>query len=343
MPSTWLRHIVVLCMAAAATLAAPPMTVIQDVMYKANGTLFEGVAQISWNAFVASDGTPVPQNTINIRVVRGQLRVSLIPTTSATSTVTYLVRFNSEGKTQFTEQWSVPPSQTPLKLNVVRVMTGGAGNLTNNFVIQDVTGLRTELDLRPARGTTWTANRAAVIGGSGTLEAVMGDDTDCVRVDGTSAPCGTSLIYIDGEIPSGTANGFNTNFTLSAAPNPTQSLKLFRNGVLLSAADYTLTGTSVVFANGRIPGPGDILQAWYRTSGASPSIVEGEIPAGTMDGLNLTFTLQNAPVPAASLQVFRNGLLQKQGIDYYVATKTITFLPTSVPGPGDLVQANYRK
>jgi hypothetical protein len=343
MIGTSLFRVFVLCMSAAATMAAPAMTEIQDVLYKANGTLFEGVAQISWSAFVASDGTPVPANTVNIRVVRGQLRVSLVPVTDITNATVYTVRFNSEGKTQFVEYWAVPPAQTALKLKDIRVPGGTAGNLTSAVAIQDVSGLRTELDIRPMRGGMWSANRAAVIGSSGAIEAVSGSDSDCVRVDGTSAPCGANVVFVDGETPLGQADGTNRQFTLAAVPNPAASLRLFRNGILTSSSSYTLNGGTLVFNSDRVPAAGDIIQAWYRTSGATPGIVEGEVPAGTLDGSNLVFTLTYSPVPAASLQVFRNGVMQKQGIDYYVTANKVTFLPGSVPHPGDLLQVCYRK
>ncbi|MDZ4802839.1 MAG: hypothetical protein SGI92_32160 [Bryobacteraceae bacterium] len=331
-------------MTAAATLAAPQLTEIHDVLYKANGTLFEGVAQIEWKAFVASDGTPVPPNTVNVRIVRGQLRVSLVPTTDANTVISYTARFNSEGKTQFVEYWSVPPTRNVLKLRDIRVPApNSAGNLTSSVSIQDVSGLRTELDLRPPRGAGWSNNRAAVIGPSGSLEAVSGADADCVRVDGTSGPCGSGVVFVDGDTPLGVKNGSNRNFTLSAPPYPAQSLRVYRNGLLLAPADFTVAGSVVTVAVSATPVSTDVLQVWYRISGPSPSIVEGEVPSGTLNGVNLSFSLAGAPIPASSLQLHRNGMLQKQGIDYYMTASAITFFPLSVPQSGDLLLASYRK
>lgn len=344
---SWLRLSAVACFAAVAALGTPPLTQIQDVIYKANGTLFDGVAQIEWNSFVASDNSAVAQNTTSIRIVRGQLRVSLIPTTDAQQSVTYTVRFNSEGKTQFVEAWAVPPSRSALKLSDVRTSYGGgatAGNLTSGMSISDVTGLRTELDMRPTRGATWAPRRAAVIGSNGTLESALGSDTDCVRVDGSSAPCGAIVNYVDADTPSGVVDGVNRTFTLGAAPLPTESLRLFINGLLqVRGVDYTLTGTSVFLLTARPPAPGSIFLAWYRTSGSVASLVDAEIPGGVLNGLNPTFTLKNAPLPAASLQIYRNGVLQKAFFDYWVAGNTVTFLPLSVPLSGDTLVANYRR
>ena len=343
----WLRHIVVFITLVSAAGASPLLTEIQDVLYRADGTLFDGIAQISWNAFQAPDGTEVPRNQLNIRVVRGSLRVSLVPTTTAIRPAYYTVRFNSDGKIQFTEFWTVPQSTAPLKLRDIRTQAPAVGNLTTAPVsvnIQDVPGLRTELDLRPARGAGWVPNRAAVIGSSGALEAVAGNGTDCVRVDGTSGPCGRSTTLIDGEIPSGAINGANTMFFVSAAPAPQESLQLFENGLLLAQnRDYYLSGNAITILPGRAPNPGDILQVWYRISGPDGTIVDSETPSGAVNGVNAVFNLVSPPLPAASLKLYRNGILQKAGADYSLSTNIVTFLPASIPQPGDLLQVSYRR
>jgi hypothetical protein len=346
MPGTWLRLWLALTMLAAAAQAAPPLTQIQDLLYKANGTLFDGVAQIEWKAFTASDGSLVGQNSVTVRIIRGQVRVGLIPTTSGNPSLPYTVRLNSEGKTQWIEYWSVPPSSAILRLRDVRTQAlATAGNLTNPYVdIQEVTGLRTELDLRPARGAGWVPGRAAVIGSSGALNAVAGNDGDCVRVDGTSGPCGFSTVFVDAETPSGGIDGANDTFTLGAIPSPVSSLRLFRNGLLLiQGSEYTIAANVVRLASARIPVAGDVLQAWYRISGAQASLVDLETPTGAVNGVNAVFTLANAPVPAASIQVYRNGVLQKLGVDFTIAARTLTFLPLSIPMAGDIVQASYRR
>jgi hypothetical protein len=75
-----------------------------------------------------------------------------------------------------------------------------------------------------------------------------------------------------------------------------------------------------------------------------PVFVDQETPGGTIDGVNASFTLANAPSPAASLQLFRNGVLQQAGAggDYTISGVTITFNALSIPQPGDVLQASYR-
>jgi hypothetical protein len=52
-----------------------------------------------------------------------------------------------------------------------------------------------------------------------------------LSADGTwKVPTGT-IRFVDDEVPGGAIDGVNTLFTLANAPNPPQSLQLFRNGL----------------------------------------------------------------------------------------------------------------
>src|SRR4051794_33072215 len=126
-----MRFALIAVLAAAAQLAgaAPALTLIQDTLYKADGTRFDGLAQIDWKSFQAADGSEIPQQSVTVRITFGQLRVSLVPTTNALRPATYSVKFNSDGKTQFTEMWAVPPSSTAVRLKDVRSQVS-AGPIT---------------------------------------------------------------------------------------------------------------------------------------------------------------------------------------------------------------------
>lgn len=336
---------------AVLATAAPSLTTVQDILYKADGSRFNGTVRIEWQTFQAFDGSEIAQGIKDIRVISGYLQVAVTPTTSALTPAYYTVTYNSEGRTQFSEFWSVPPSTAPLRLRDVRTHGPVAGSVTSpstSIAIQDISGLRTELDLRPARGATWVPGRTAVIGSSGSIESAIGQPGDCVHVDGTSGPCGSGgLMYVDGENPDGAIDGLNRQFTLSAPPYPQASLHLYRNGVLLrQGLGYTLSGNTISFTPESAPVPGDVLAASYRVDTAATTVtvvVDLETPAGVVDGNNTEFTLLSAPLPAASLQLFRNGLLQKAGVDYVISVDKVSFLPVSVPMPGDILQATYRR
>jgi hypothetical protein len=77
-------------------------------------------------------------------------------------------------------------------------------------------------------------------------------------------------------------------------------------------------------------------------SGTGPGFVDGETPAGLVNGSNTVFTLANTPSPATSLAVYRNGLFQTQTVDYAIWGNSITFASGSTPQLGDILTASYR-
>lgn len=70
------------------------------------------------------------------------------------------------------------------------------------------------------------------------------------------------------------------------------------------------------------------------------AVVTREVPSGSVNGSNTTFTLANTPV-AGSEQVYLNGLLQDpgQGNSYTISGAVITFL--SAPISGDEIHVTY--
>jgi hypothetical protein len=76
--------------------------------------------------------------------------------------------------------------------------------------------------------------------------------------------------------------------------------------------------------------------------GAQPDFVDGDAPAGLVDGANTAFTLSAWPSPAASLALYRNGMLQKPGQDFTLSGNQIQFVPAAAPQPGDTLLASYR-
>lgn len=60
---------------------------------------------------------------------------------------------------------------------------------------------------------------------------------------------------------------------------------------------------------------------------------------GACDGSNLTFVLSHTPYTAFSLKLYRNGALLIQGVDYTLATATITM--TVAPTSNQVLNATY--
>jgi hypothetical protein len=133
----------------------------------------------------------------------------------------------------------------------------------------DVVGLIADLGARPTKGSSFSAGRVAMVNNTGALESVAGVATDCVRVDGSSGPCGAvAPSFVDGDSPAGIVDGANATFTISAEPDPVASLAIYRNGLLQKAgSDYTFSGRTAQFVAAAIPQPGDTLLASYRLGG----------------------------------------------------------------------------
>ena len=277
--------------AAMGTAAAQPaLTTIQDILYRADGTRFTGTVFIRYNSFLAGDTSNVATSNLTLPIVNGTLRVQLVPTTTASAGAQYTVTYNSRGINQFTETWAVPPSTLTLRIRDVRISTGtivGPGPVLTPVQIGDVVGLSNELAVRPMKGVGFGVGRTAVINQAGQIDAASGNLGDCVRVDGSSGPCGgggggAGANFADAEVPTGTVNGVNTQFTLAAAPSPASSLELFRNGLVMrQGADYQIAGNVVTFFLAAVPQTGDLLVAYYRFANpndplstlASPQVV----------------------------------------------------------------------
>lgn len=280
------RSLALLVAAAGMAAGQPALTTIQDILYRADGTRYNGTMFITWSSFQAGDTSNIATANLTLPIVNGVLNVQLVPTTTASAGAQYNVTFNSAGVNQFTQVWAVPPSTVPLGVRDVLVSQGtvvGPPPLTTAVNISDVTGLQNQLTIRPQEGANFAIGRTAIINSSGQIDGASGSLSDCVRVDGSSGPCGSGSggvlpSYSDGEIPSGSINGSNTSFTLANAPSPAASLSLYLNGLLMTqGTDYTLSGNTIAFLTASTPQSGDLLIASYRY--ANPSNPLGTLAA----------------------------------------------------------------
>ena len=275
---------IIMCV-ACRLLAQPALTTIQDTIYKADGTRFNGTVVISWMPFDSSDDDKIGLQTVTTQIINGSIRIQLVPDSNAIPVNNYTVRYSSDGKSQFTEMWSVPPSATPLRIKDVRVTantsnTGGSGGgvvtppSTSPITESNVIGLLTDLSLRPVKGSAYANGGTAMIDSTGAIDAVQGTLSDCVHVDGTSGPCvdpSALPSLVSNETPGGTVDGSNATFTLANPVTPVNSLLLTLNGLLLQGGvDYNISSGSIVFVSAAVPQPGDTLLANYQ-DGASPN------------------------------------------------------------------------
>jgi hypothetical protein len=284
---------------------------------------------VSWKSFTAGDTTDVAMQRVTNRIVNGALYIQLIPSTNATPSYNYNVVYTSDGREQFNELWSVPPSTTPLRVANVRVTGlltgssagssggttgtgtgssgGSAGGVTSGGTTSipesQVVGLTNDLSVRPVEGTAYAPGRTAMINTSGQVDAVVGNASDCVHVDGSTGACFDATLlatFVDAETPAGTINGSNNSFTLINAPQPVSSLTLYRNGVFQNLnSDFTLMGNIIQFQTASTPQLGDTLSASYRVggNGGTPTLqinTAAPLAGGGSLTSNLTLSLADA-------------------------------------------------
>ena len=342
------KFFICLTLFANCAFAQSNLTQILDTVYNADKSPFNGTVIISWSGFTGSSGNTIAPHSTSAQIVNGALSVFLVPTTTASACAYYLATYNSsDGTVTWTEIWEVPPSTTPLTLSQVRQPDSGCGDGGTSgggdtISIGDVTGLSSDLN---AINGSLTALTTTVNGVSSSVTSLGSQVANLTSIlNGLTST--TSVVFVDAESPSGAINGTNAVFTLSAPPVPPASLTLYRNGMVLrNGVDYTLAVSTITFAAPSVPKSGDYLEAFYRTAGtgATSKFADEEVPAGTINGTNLTFTLLAPPKPALSLKLYKNGILLEQNNDYTLSGATITFANTTVtPQSGDSIVAYYR-
>jgi hypothetical protein len=133
-----------------------------------------------------------------------------------------------------------------------------------------------------------------------------------------------------------------TGLVADLAARPTKSATFTRSRVAIIDA----TG-SIASINGNgsdcvhVDGTGGTCGTGTSAS-VNAGFVDNEIPTGAENGTNAIFSLSQAPSPGASLSLYRNGLMLRQGVDYTLSGNTVSFVVAATPQTGDLLSAFYR-
>lgn len=121
--------------------------------------------------------------------------------------------------------------------------------------------------------------------------------------------------------------------------DPSDSTNLLFNANVSTLPSNTLSAiTSIINPLNEAPGIGlptaNIGQGYLITSNISIfsgsfKYADAIVPSGTLDGINTIFSLPNVPNPEESLQLFYNGSLLDNGLDYTINNNyiTYTFIP----------------
>lgn len=354
-----LRHLLwqfLLCLAlvTGSAFAQSTLTEVRDTIDTPGGSPFNGTVVITWNGYSGASGSTQSPLSMSASIYNGALSVLLVPTTTASGGAFYQVVYDSsDGSLTWSEVWQVPPSPIPLTVANVRISTTAGGSTgsssgSGSGSSGSGSGQYATLPISIPEVTGLTADLAAINTTISSLTAQLATLNATVQTLQSSSPSGNesasvSAAFIDAEIPAGTLDGNNSVFALSQTPVPATSLSLYRNGLVQTAGlDYTASGATLTFLADATPQPGDALLAYYRILGPAQNVnfADSEIPAGSINGANVTFTLAHAPNPSASLKLYKNGVLLQATADYTLNGSTITF--SSAPDSGDGLLADYR-
>jgi hypothetical protein len=200
---------------------------------------------------------------------------------------------------------------------------------------------------------SWAATTiAANVGGTGQTSYAVGDIlfANTTSTLAKLAGVATGNVLISGGVstaPSYGKVGLTTHISGTLAvgnggtgvtSTPTNGQLLIGNGTNYTVANLT-AGTGVTITNGS--GSISIAVATASILAKSDFIVR-QIPTGTVNGSNATFTLASTPV-VGSESVYVNGILQNVGTgnDYTISGATVTFLTGAIPQTGDIVHVSY--
>jgi len=165
------------------------------------------------------------------------------------------------------------------------------------------------------------------------------------------SPVSPSFAYQ--EAPSGVANGTNIHFSLVNSPNPPASCIGYKRsgGVgsfvpLMNGIDFDITNNNITYTVA--PASSSNLYFYYRYLPVSPwlNFADEEIPTGTINGSNVTFTLLNSPNPVTSCIGYKRSggtgpfVPLMSGIDFTLVGNVITM--TTAPITGSNLYFYYR-
>lgn len=140
-----------------------------------------------------------------------------------------------------------------------------------------------------------------------------------------------------------TANGFAGTVATSST-TPAITLTTTQTGVLVGDGT-AMTGVAGTASQLLRRNAGNTAYEFFTpTYLTSSNKVTREVPSGTVNGTNPTFTLAFTPT-AGTEHVYVNGVLMNQGAgnDYTISSATITFLTGAIPQTGDVILVSYLK
>jgi hypothetical protein len=176
---------------------------------------------------------------------------------------------------------------------------------------------------------------------SGNYQAVFSSSNGLVTWTETwQVPPASSPLNLS-EIRTANSNATGPQIAISQVTGLTANLNAI-NGSLLSLTASTNRVTATVTSLSTAVTALTAIVNGLSAGTISTAFADGEVPTGTLNGTNATFTLAHTPVAPSTLTVYRNGVLLSNGVDYNVSGANITFIGSQVPQSNDVLQTYYR-
>jgi len=155
--------------------------------------------------------------------------------------------------------------------------------------------------------------------------SLVSQSLQIANLEATARSIGSNKLFSNKEVPVGSIDGINTTYTLVHEPI-LGSDHMYLNGVLIedNNNDYAISGSTITFANPLLVGMKLACTYYYESSSPVRVFVDKELPSGSLNGINTTFTLRYTP-EEESEHIYLNGVLQENGGDYTISGSVITF------------------
>ena len=201
------------------------------------------------------------------------------------------------------------------------------------YVDTQISGLNSIFDSKPSARAASTGNVTVSNPGTASFDGVTLSNGDILFLRAQSAPAENGLY---------TFNGSGAALTRISQMDAWAEIP----GALFTVDEGSTYADTVWFCTsnqGGTLGTTAITFQQVNASGLTASnFVDKEIPSGSINGSNTTFTLANTPV-SGSEHLYLNGILQESGSgnDYTISGVTITM--ATAPLSGEKLRVSYRK